>query len=142
MEACWHQNRIKINFLSEKAKSPLALEIPLFFNRISFPGTEKKIQNRSKILPKLKSRWEGLLTRIFPPFTCLFGPKTVQTYPKWLPKDAKMAPETLPRRFRDLQEAPKIPPRPSKMPSRRPKTSPRRSKRPSRAVNTANMTGK
>ena len=25
MEACWHQNRIKINFLPEKAKRPLVL---------------------------------------------------------------------------------------------------------------------
>ena len=53
-----------------------------FFNRIKFPGTKKTIQNRSKIIPKLKSRWEGLLTRIFSPFTCFFGPKTVQTSPK------------------------------------------------------------
>ena len=31
MEACWHQNRIKINFLSKKAKSSVVLEILLFF---------------------------------------------------------------------------------------------------------------
>ena len=47
------------------------------------PWDQKKtIQNRSKIVPKLKSRWEGLLTRIFSPFYMFFGPKTFQTSPK------------------------------------------------------------
>ena len=113
-----------------------------FFNRIRFPGTKKTIQNPSKIIPKLKSRWEGLLARIFSPFYTFFRAQDVQTSPKWLPKDAKKAPKTLPRRFPDLQEAPKIPPRPSKMPSRRPKTSLRRSERLSRAAKTAKMTPK
>ena len=31
MEPRWHQDRIKINFLSKNARSPPVLEIPIFF---------------------------------------------------------------------------------------------------------------
>ena len=102
MEACWHQNRIKINFLSEKAKSLLVLEILLFSNKIRFPGVKKTIQNRSKIIPKLKSRWEGLLTWICPTFYMFFsGPRP--------PDTPKMAPQ---RRQDGSQDVSKTPPRP------------------------------
>ena len=87
----------------------------------TFPGVKGTIQKRWHITPKLKSRWEGLLTWFFLLFSCFFETKTLQTYPRWLPKEFKMAPTMLPRRLPDLQEAPRTPPRRSKMPSRRPK---------------------
>ena len=102
MEACWHQNRIKISFLPEKATSPLVLEILLFFNRIKFPGTNKTIPNRSKIIPKLKSRWESLLTRICSPFYMIFRAQDGPDIPK-------MAPQ---RRQDGSQDVSKTPPRP------------------------------
>ena len=108
MEACWHQNRIEINFWSEKAKSPLVLEILIFFNRITFPGTKKTIPNRSKIIPKLKSRWEGLLTRIFSPFYMFFRAQDGPDIPKMAPQrrqdGSQDVAKTLPRPPRSSQD--------------------------------------
>ena len=134
-----HQNQL----LVRKGEKPSGTGNPTNFSielRSLGPKNEpKSIENHSKIEVKMGRTLDKDFSSLL---HVLFGPKTLQTHPKWLPKDAKMAPKTLPRRFPDLQEAPKIPPRPSTMPSRRPKTSPRRSKRPSRAAKTAKMTPK
>ena len=111
MEACWHQNRIKINFLSEKAKSSLVLEIQIFFNKIKFPGVKKTIQNRSKITLKLKSRWEGLLTWMFLTFYMFFRVQDP-------PDTPKMAPQRRQDGSQDVSKTPPRPPRSSQDPSK------------------------
>ena len=79
-----------------------------FFNKITFPGTKKTIQNRSKIIPKLKSRWEGLLTRIFSPFYMFFqaqdGPDISKMAPQRRQDGSQDVAKTLPRPPRSSQD--------------------------------------
>ena len=79
-----------------------------FSNRITFPGTKKTIQNRSKIVPKLKSRWEGLLTRISSPFHMFFraqdGPDIPNMTPQRRQDGSQDVAKTLPRPPRSSQD--------------------------------------
>ena len=108
MEACWHQNRIKINFLSEKAKSPLVLEILLFFNRITFPGTKKNDPKSIKNYSKIKVKMGRPLDMDFLTFYMFFsGPR-----PSRHPQDGSpKTPRWLPRRFQDASQTSKKLPR-------------------------------
>ena len=84
-------------------------------NKITFPGAQKTIKNQSKIIPKLKSRWEGLLRRICSPFYMFFSsprrsrhpqnasPKT----PRWLPRRCQDASQTSKKLPRSLQDRPR-----------------------------------
>ena len=85
-----------------------------FFNRIMFPGTKKPIPNRSKIIPKLKSRWEGLLTRFFPLLHVFSGPRRSRhpqnaspNTPRWLPRRCQDASQTSKKLPRSLQDRPR-----------------------------------
>ena len=82
-----------------------------FFNIITFPGGKKTIKNRSKIIPKLKSRWEGLLTRTFSPFCMVFRPQDGPDIPK-------MAPQRRQNGSQDVAKTPPRPPRSSQDPSK------------------------
>ena len=113
-----------------------------FFNKITFSGVNKRMPNRSKITPKLKSRWEGLLTRILSLFYMFFRARDPPDTPRMASQSRQDGSQDVAKTPPDLQEAPKIPPRPSKMRPKRAKTSPRRSKKPSRVAKTAIMTRK
>ena len=69
---------------------------------------QKTIQNRSKIIPKLKSRWEGLLTRIFSPFYMFFRAQDGPDIPKMAPQrrqdGSQDVAKTLPRPPRSSQD--------------------------------------
>ena len=78
-----HQNQ----FLARKSEKPSGTGIPIIFSiEIRSLGPKKTIQNRSKIIPKLKSRWEGLLTRIFSFFYMFFRAQDGPDIPKMTPQ--------------------------------------------------------
>ena len=116
MEACWHQNRIKINFLSEKAKSLLVLEVLICFQQNYVPWDQKKndpksIKNHSKIEVKMGRP----LDKDFFPLLHVFSsprrsrhpqngsPKT----PRWLPRRCQDASQTSKKLPRSLQDRPR-----------------------------------
>ena len=115
MEACWQQNRIKINFLSEKAKSPLALEILLFFQYNYVPWDQKNhpksIKNHSKIEVKMG---RPLDKDFFPLLHVFSGPRRSRhtqngspKTPRWLPRRCQDASQTSKKLPRSLQDRPR-----------------------------------
>ena len=74
-------------------------------------GPTKTIQNRSKIIPKLKSRWEDLLTRMFSPFYVFFRAQDA-------PNISNMAPQRRQDGSRDVAKTLPRPPRSSQDPSK------------------------
>ena len=124
MGVSWHRNPIqKRSYTIPCQKMRKALRYwksHYFFIKITFPGAKKTIKNQSRIIPKLKSRWEALLTSIFSRFYSIFraqdsprppqdgpqgSPKTLQNTPKTRQNRPESAPEPPQRRLEGVLEA-------------------------------------
>ena len=109
-------------------------------------GPKKQSQIDKKIIPKLKSRWESLLTRIFSLFYMFFraqdNPDIAKMAPQRRQDGSQDVVKTLPRPPRSSQDPSKTVQDAFKMAQDEPKTVQEAIQRPSRAAKTAKMTRK
>ena len=87
MEACWHQNRPKIDANFEERFFEKSYSRCSGGSIFQVRGVQVGSKNRSKMGQKMESRWEGILASIFNGFWWTFGGKL----------GGKMEPRSIPR---------------------------------------------
>ena len=110
MEACWHQNRIKINFVSEKAKSLWYLNSCYFLIKLLSWGQKnnpKSIKNHSEIVKMgtpLDMDFFSLLHVFSGPRRSRHPQNDSPKTPRWLPRRCQDASQTSKKLQRSLQD--------------------------------------